>query len=94
MRRAARLWDVLVPFDRGGGLADAAVQLGAVCRMAFKPFDAEAFIDAAAPILQLPVPNAYRAGVRQNLKTAAKMAALLDRVELADEAEPAPVFRS
>lgn len=61
--------------------------------MSYKPFDAEALIDAAAPMLQLTIAPEYRAGIKQNLKTAAKMAALLDKVKLEDDAEPAPVFR-
>jgi hypothetical protein len=61
--------------------------------MSYKPFDAEALIDAAAPMLQLTIAPEYRAGIKQNLKTAAKMAALLDKFKLEDDAEPAPVFR-
>lgn len=61
--------------------------------MRFKPFDAEALIDAAAPMLRLKVEPEYRDGVKQNLKTAAKMAALVEEVELDEDAEPAPVFR-
>lgn len=61
--------------------------------MKFKPFDADALIDAAAPILQLKVAPEYRDGVKDNLKVAAKMAVLVESVKLEDEAEPAPVFR-
>ncbi|MHB1103348.1 MAG: DUF4089 domain-containing protein [Devosia sp.] len=61
--------------------------------MSYKPFDAEALIDAAAPMLQLQIAPEYRAGIKQNLKTAAKMAALLEKVRLEDDAEPAPVYR-
>lgn len=61
--------------------------------MSYKPFDAEALIDAVAPMLQLPIMPEYRAGIRQNLKIAAKMAALLDKAKLSDDAEPAPVFQ-
>lgn len=61
--------------------------------MSYKPFDAEALIDAAAPLLQLPIAPEYRAGVKLNLKTAAKMAALLEKLKLEDDAEPAPVYR-
>lgn len=60
--------------------------------MSHEPFDAAALIDAAASMLQLPIAPEYRAGVEQNLKTAARMAALLDKVKLEDDAEPAPVF--
>jgi hypothetical protein len=67
---------------------------GASPDMAYKPFDADALIDAAAPLLQLRIEADYRAGVRQNLKTASKMAALVEQIKLPDEAEPAPVFRA
>lgn len=62
--------------------------------MKFKPFDADALIDAAAPILQLKIAPEYRDGIKENLKVAAKMAVLVESVTLDDEAEPAPVFRS
>lgn len=62
--------------------------------MAYKPFDADAVIDASASLLQLRIDEAYRAGIRQNLKTARKMASLLEQVPLEDDSEPAPVFRA
>lgn len=61
--------------------------------MKFKPFDADQLIDAAAPVLQLTIAPEFREGIRDNLKVAAKMAVLVESVKLADEAEPAPVFR-
>ena len=61
--------------------------------MAYRPFDVEAMIDAVAPLLQLEITEVQKPGVRQNLKTAAKMAALVEQVRLADETEPAPVYR-
>ena len=66
---------------------------GASPDMAYTPFDADALIDATAPLLQLRIEPAYRAGIKQNLKTASKMAALVEQVKLEDEAEAAPVFR-
>ncbi len=68
--------------------------LGGTDDMAYKPFDADALIDAAAPLLQLRIEPEYRAAIKANLKTASKMAALVEQVELEDEAEPAPVFRA
>ena len=47
-----------------------------------------------APVLRLELLPEHRAGVKANLKTAAKMAALLDKVPLKDDAEPAPVYRA
>lgn len=61
--------------------------------MGFKPFDAEALIEAAAPMLQLRIAPEHHNGIKQNLKTAAKMAALVEQVKLPDDAEPAPVYR-
>ena len=61
--------------------------------MSYKPFDVEAVIDAVAPLVQLPVTSEYRPGVKQNLKTAAKMAALVAQVKLPEETEPALVYR-
>jgi hypothetical protein len=52
------------------------------------------WIDAMAPVLDLTVTAEQRAGVKANLKTAAKMAALLDKAKVSDEIEPAPVFRA
>ncbi len=66
---------------------------GASPDMAYKPFDADALIDATAPLLQLRIAPEHRAGIRLNLKTASKMAALVEQLKLDDDAEPAPVYR-
>jgi len=68
--------------------------LGGTDDMAYKPFDADALIDATAPLLHLRIHPAYRGAIKANLKTASKMAALVEQVKLEDEAEPAPVFRA
>ena len=44
-------------------------------------------------MLRLRIEPEYRSGIKQNLKTAAKMAALMAHVELRDDTEPAPVYR-
>ena len=62
--------------------------------MNFKPFDADALIEAYAAMLQLKIAADARYGIKQNLKTAAKMMALVEQVKLDDKAEPAPVYRS
>jgi hypothetical protein len=62
--------------------------------MAYKPFDADALIDAAAPLLQLRIAPEHRTGIKLNLKTASKMAALVEQVKLDDDVEPAPVYRA
>ena len=61
--------------------------------MAYKPFDGEALIDAAAPLLQLRIDPEFRAGIKFNLKAASKMAALVEQVKLDEHAEPAPTFK-
>ncbi len=67
---------------------------GASPDMAYKPFDADALIDATAPLLQLRIAPEHRPGIKLNLKTAGKMAALIEQIPLTDETEPAPVFRA
>lgn len=62
--------------------------------MAYKPFDADALIDAMAPLLLLHIAAEHRAGIKLNLKTASKMAALVEQVKLDDGTEPAPVYRA
>lgn len=62
--------------------------------MNYKPFDAEAVIDAAAPLLHLKIAPEYREGIKQNLKTAAKMNAIVEQVKLGADSEPAPVYRT
>jgi hypothetical protein len=61
--------------------------------MADHPLDAEAYVDAAAALIGLPIDPAYRPGVVVNLERIAQMAALIMEFALPDEAEPAPVFR-
>ncbi len=61
--------------------------------MNYKPFDVDAVMDAMAPLLGLRISPEYRNGIKLNLKTAAKMAAVVEQVKLDDEQEPAPVYR-
>lgn len=79
--------------SRPGGGMTSSQPSEAPSEMAYIPFDADAMIDAMAPVLQLEISDEHRPGVRQNLKTAGKMAALLEQVALEDTAEPAPVYR-
>jgi hypothetical protein len=62
--------------------------------MAVKIPDIDQWIDAMAPVVGMEIPPERRAGVKANLKTAAKMAAQLDKVSIKDEIEPAPVYRA
>jgi hypothetical protein len=62
--------------------------------MSVKLPDFEQWIEAMAPAVGLEIAPAHKPGVKANLKTAAKMAALLEKAPLADETDPAPVFRA
>ena len=62
--------------------------------MAVKIPDIDQWIEAMAPVVGLSISDEQRPGVKANLKTAAKMAALLDKVVVKDETEPAPVYRA
>jgi hypothetical protein len=61
-------------------------------RMADQPFDAEAYVDAAAALIGLPLDPAHRPGVVLNLERVAAMAALVMEFPLPEETEPAPVY--
>jgi len=62
--------------------------------MAPKLPDFDQWIEAVAPLVKLEIAPEYQAGVKANLKTAAKMAALLEKAALPDETEAAPVYRA
>ncbi len=62
--------------------------------MTSKPFDAGTYVDAAAAALDLPIAPEHRPGVVLNLERLAAMARLVMEFPLADEIEPAPVFRA
>jgi hypothetical protein len=62
--------------------------------MAVKIPDIDQWMDAMAPVVGLTISDDRRPGVKANLKTAAKMAVLLDKVIVKDETEPAPVYRA
>ena len=62
--------------------------------MSSKLPDFDLWIEAIGPAVRLEIAPEYRAGVKANLKTAAKMAALLEKAQLKDETEPAPVYRA
>ena len=54
--------------------------------------DIEAYVDAAARLVGLPLDPAHRPGVVVNLERIAAMAALVMKFPLPDDTEPAPVF--
>src|SRR5262249_37353048 len=52
----------------------------------------ESYIEAAAAALALPIEAAWKPAIAANLAVNLRLAAQVSRVELADEAEPAPVY--
>jgi hypothetical protein len=52
------------------------------------------FIDAAARILRLPIEDAWRPAVAANLRVTLEHAASVEAFALADDAEPAPIFKA
>ena len=60
--------------------------------MSDRTFDAEAYADAAAALVGLPLAPAHRPGVVLNLERIAQMAALVMEFALPEETDPAPVF--
>lgn len=56
--------------------------------------DFDQWIDAVSPVVKIEIAPEYRAGVKNHLKTASKMAALLEKAPLKDETEPAAVYRA
>jgi hypothetical protein len=58
--------------------------------MAADPLDA--YIDAVAQALMLPVKDEWRPAVRANLEVSLRLARLVDEFALPDEAESASVY--
>ena len=56
--------------------------------------DLDAYIDAAAQALGIPIQPQWRGEIRANLDVTFKLAALVAEKELPDDAEPAPVFKA
>ena len=78
-----------------GGEAATIRRDGGVDRIAMAKLpDFDQWIDAMAPVVKLDIAPEQRAAVKANLKTAAKMAALLEKAALDDETAPAPVYRA
>lgn len=55
--------------------------------------DFDQWIEAMSAAVRLEIAPDYRPGVKANLKTAAKMAAQLEKAPIKDTDEPAPVYR-
>ncbi|MEA2878365.1 MAG: hypothetical protein QOF14_3561 [Hyphomicrobiales bacterium] len=58
------------------------------------PDHLDAYIDAAAQALGIPVAPEWKPTVRANLEVTFRLAAMVGDKELPDDAEPAPVFRA
>jgi len=58
------------------------------------PSDLDAYIDAAAAALAIPVDPEWKSEIRANLATTLRLAAIVGEMELPDDAEPAPVFKA
>jgi hypothetical protein len=54
----------------------------------------DAYVNAAAAALVLPLDPAWQPAVRMNLDATLKLAAMVAEFPLPDEAEPAPIFRA
>jgi len=61
--------------------------------MAAPEFDADAWIDQAAPLIGLSIDPAWRPGVVANLRRMAEIAGGVMAVDLGDHDDAAPVFR-
>ena len=62
--------------------------------VADKPNFLDAYIDAAAQALGIPVEPEWKSEIRANLDVTFKLAALVAEKELPDDAEPAPVYQA
>ena len=56
--------------------------------------DLDAYIDAAAQALGIPIQPEWKGEIRANLDVTFKLAALVAEKELPDDAEPAPIFKA
>ena len=54
----------------------------------------DAFIDAAARTLALPIENDWRPAIAANLRVTLAHAEAVEAFPLPDDAEPAPVFKA
>jgi hypothetical protein len=54
----------------------------------------DAYIEAAAAALGIPIDEAWKPEIRANLAVTFRLAALVGEKELPDDAEPAPVFKA
>jgi hypothetical protein len=58
------------------------------------PASLDAYIAAAAHVLELPIDPVWQPAVRANLELTLRLAALITEFPLPDEADAAPVFEA
>ena len=58
------------------------------------PDPLDAYIDAAAAALAIPIKPEWKPEIRAHLTVTFRLAALVGEKELPDDAEPAPVFKA
>jgi hypothetical protein len=54
----------------------------------------DAFVDAVAASLSLPIEEAWKPAIRANLEVTLRLAKLVDEFPLPDEIEPAAVYEA
>ena len=59
-----------------------------------KPDPLDAYIEAAAAALGIPVEPEWKLEIRANLAVTFKLAAMVGEKELPDDAEPAQIFKA
>ena len=59
-----------------------------------QPDHLEAYVEASAQALGIPIEPEWMGAIRANLEVTFKLAALVAEKELPDDAEPAPVFKA
>jgi hypothetical protein len=59
-----------------------------------KPHPLDAYIDAAAQALGIPIEPDWKSEISANLTVTFNLAALVAEKELPDDAEPAPIFKA
>lgn len=62
--------------------------------MADETFDAEAYVEAAAVAVGLPIPAGLKAGVVEQMRATHRLAQVVMAGPLDDTVEAAPVFRA
>ena len=58
------------------------------------PHPLDAYIEAAAAALAIPVAPEWKSEIRAHLEVTCKLAALVAEKELPDDAEPAPIYQA